>query len=102
MYNPSNGINHFNDDDIIVASLKNNDKLCFKLSNGSKWIITPLSLGNENVNTIISNTELMIVSIPEKYSKYAPGYYSISIQYSVDDDLTNTYTKKSKFKIDSK
>ena len=99
IYIPSDGINHFSDEDIIVASLKNNDKLSFKISNGSKWIVTPLTLGNNNVNTVTSNTELMIVSIPQKYSKYQSGYYSISIQYSVDDYVTHIYTRKSKFKI---
>jgi len=102
IYNPSNGINHFKDNDIIVASLKNNDKLSFKLSNGSKWIITPLSLKSDNVDTITSNTELCILSISNKFNKYEPGYYSVSIQYSVDDYITHVHTKKAKFRIDTK
>ena len=99
VYNPSNGINHFTDEDIIVASLKNNDKLSFKLSNGSKWIISPLSLKTDNVDTITSNTELCILSISNKFSKYESGYYNVSIQYSVDDYIQHIHTKRAKFKI---
>ncbi len=100
IYNPSNGVNHFNDTDIVVASLKNNDKLSFKLSSGSKWKISPMSLDMDNIKMVTSNTELAIISINDKYSKYEKGYYNISVEYSVDDIGENIYAKRVKFRID--
>ena len=100
IYIPSEGINHFKKDDLIVASLKNNDKLSFKLSNGSKWNIVPMSLGMQTVNPVHSNTELAIISIPNKFSEYEKGYYSLSIEYTVDDYASHIYTKKTQFRID--
>lgn len=99
-YKPSEGNNHFNSEDLIVASLKNNDKLCFKLSLGSKWNILPLSLGMKNVNPVTSNTELAIISIPDKFAKYEKGYYSLSIEYCIDDYANHIYTNKTQFRID--
>ena len=100
VYIPSEGVNHFKKDDLIVASLKNNDKLSFKLSNGSKWNIVPMSLGMQTVNPVHSNTELAIISIPNKFSEYERGYYSLSIEYTVDDYASHIYTKKTQFRID--
>ena len=99
-YRPKDGINHFNKQDIIVVSLKNNDKLAFRLTHGSKWNISPMSLGMNNVNTVTSNTELAIVSIPDRYTEYERGYYSLYVEYSVDDHAQNVFTKKTQFRID--
>lgn len=100
IYNPSNGVNRFKKDDLIVVSLKNNDKLMFKPSFGSKWNITPLSLGMQNVNPVSSNTELAIISISNKFSEYERGYYSLHLEYNVDDYAQHVYSKKTQFRID--
>jgi hypothetical protein len=100
IYNPSNGVNRFKKDDLIVVSLKNNDKLMFKPSHGSKWNITPLSLGMQNVNPVSSNTELAIISISNKFSEYERGYYSLHLEYNVDDYAQHVYSKKTQFRID--
>lgn len=99
-YIPSEGKNQFKKDDLIVVSLKNNDKLCFKPSHGSKWNIVPLSLGMHNVNAVSSNTELAIISIANNYSEYEKGYYSLHLEYNVDDYANHVYTKKTQFRID--
>lgn len=101
IYIPSGGINHFKQDDIIVASLKNNDKLCLKLSYGSKWTMEPMSLKMNNINTVESNTELAILSISDTFNKYEPGYYSVSIEYSVDDYAQHVYKKNTQFRIEA-
>ena len=54
----------------------------------------------DTVNPVSSNTELAIISIPDKFSEYERGYYSISIEYSVDDYATHIYTKRTQFRID--
>lgn len=100
IYVPSEGINHFKKDDVIVASLKNNDKLCFKLSAGSKWNIIPLSLKMQNVNPVHSSSELAIISIPDKFKEYEKGYYSLSIEYCIDDYAMHIYTNNTQFRID--
>ena len=76
------------------------NKVSFKLSNGSKWNIVPMSLGMQTVNPVHSNTELAIISIPNKFSEYERGYYSLSIEYTVDDYTSHIYTKKTQFRID--
>lgn len=101
IYIPSGGVNHFKQDDIIVASLKNNDKLCLKLSHGSKWTMEPMSLKMKNINTVESNTELAILSISDTFDRYEPGYYSVSIEYSVDDYAQHLYKKNTQFRIDA-
>ena len=59
-----------------------------------------MSLGMQTVNTVHSNTELAIISIPNKFSEYERGYYSLSIEYTVDDYASHIYTKKTQFRID--
>ena len=100
MYVPSNGDNHFDNEDIITVSLKNNDKLCFKLSQGSKWVISSLSLGMKNNYIIKSNTELAIISIYKDLPIYETGYYSIEVNYCIDDYVQHSYTKRASFMID--
>lgn len=101
LYIPSGGVNHFKQDDIIVASLKNNDKLCLKLSHGSKWTMQPMSLKMNKINTVESNTELAILSIADTFDKYEPGYYSVSIEYTVDDYAQHIYKKNTQFRIEA-
>lgn len=99
LYIPTDGINHFNTDDIIVTSLKNNDKLMVKLNSGAKWTISPVSLSATNSYTVNSNTELCIISIVKNLITYKPGYYNISVNYSIDDYVQHTYTATAKFRI---
>ena len=101
LYSSSNGNNQFRSDDIIVASLKNNDKLSFNFSSGSKWSISPMSLGIHNTNTVTSNTELAIISLTKDLNEFEKGYYSITVRYSIDDYINHDYTKKAIFKIDN-
>lgn len=100
IYIPTGGINHFTTEDIIVASLKNNDKLSFKLAAGSKWSIYPLTADITDKKIATSNTELAIISINDEYSDYEKGYYSIAIEYSIDNVAEHIFTKRVKFRID--
>lgn len=99
-YVPSYGVNHFKTTDMVVLHLYNNDKLPFKPSLGSKWTISPLSIGMAAYDEVESNSELAIISIGDKNSKYEPGYYSVTVKYCVDDFIQHEYTKIAKFRID--
>lgn len=112
-YIPSNGNNHFEDTDLIVMRLRDNDteiqkyvsseistrKLSFKLTLGSKWKVTPFSIGMDKDIEISSNDELAILSINDKFSKYPRGYYNVSVSYSIDDYTQHEHTQKAKFRV---
>lgn len=89
---------HFNDDDIIVCSLSNN-KLPFKLTLGSKWTFTPMSINTDNSKFIQSPTEMAIISIGNENSKYPSGYYNITCNYSFDDFMQHGITKTARFRV---
>lgn len=77
------GNHKFNADDIISLEINNID-LPFILSLGSKWTIKNISIGNAYIDEVSSKTNTAIVSIPENQSKYAKGYYDITVSYTLD------------------
>jgi hypothetical protein len=77
------GNHKFNSDDIISLEINNID-LPFILSLGSKWTIKNISIGNDYIDEVTSKTNTAIVSIPENQSKYAKGYYDITVSYTLD------------------
>lgn len=103
---PSTGKNHFSTDDIIVATISNNMSkdntefnLEFKLDFGSKWIFNPMSLKMYNTENVVSNTEMAIMSIGDSNIKYERGYYDLSVNYSLDGNIQNINTLKSRILI---
>ena len=98
-YISNNGYNHFNEDDIIVMYLKNNDMLPVNIDKGSKWTINPISIGNKEITSYESNSDMCIMSMPGLNSKYKNGYYNITVEYSLDKMTQNIYNKKSKLLI---
>ena len=92
-YIPSNGINQFNTDDIIVATINNVD-LPFVLDLGSKWFITGFSLNMDSDCTVDSNTNTALIGIGGDNVGYSKGYYNISVNYSIDGYTQQTITKK--------
>ena len=82
----SNGINHFNNDDIICCYIHNNDVLPFNADISSKWSINPISIGMNTDISYESTGEMTILSLPMNSSKYQTGYYKINVRYSLDRD----------------
>lgn len=80
----SNGVNHFNDEDLIVLKLENNDRLPVNIFNGTKWEINPITFGIPKDTNIDSNSEMCVLSLPINDNKYYKGYYNVSVRYSLD------------------
>ena len=99
-YISSNGINHFNINDIIVASIYNNDRLPINMELGSKWDIIPVTIGHEKEFHMNSNSEMTILPINDGNSKYIRGYYDVIVRYCLDRDNQYQWTKKCKIRID--
>jgi hypothetical protein len=86
------GINQFNNDDIVVASIQNNQNLAFNMSLGSKWEFQHVSLGAEDMEPVTSKTNVAIMSIDKEHIKYVKGYYNVTVNYSVDDYYSHNKT----------
>ena len=97
---PSDGINHFKRDDLIVCSIENNKMLPINLEMHSKWNIKPLSYGmNQNIQ-IIGNGNMSILSINQKDNLYNKGYYEIEVNYSLNRAFINNKTIKKRLLIE--
>ena len=83
IYIPANGINHFKKDDIIVGTITNVD-LPFILIDGSKWKLSPMSVGMQADSEVQSKTNTFLMSIGGDNTGYDPGYYNITVRYSID------------------
>lgn len=98
-FNNSNGVNQFNDDDIISCFIYNNDRLPFNSNISSKWSITPMSLGMSNNTQFESNGEMTILSLPKNNSKYERGYYKVTVRYSLDRDIQHQFKNTSTIRV---
>ena len=94
----SNGVNQFKPSDIICASI-NNVELPFILETGSHWEIKPFSVGMEKDARVYSTTNSCIISMRRDNVSYERGYYDISVQYSIDANSTEVYTKRAKIRV---
>ena len=90
IFKDSNGINIFNTDDIIVSTVNNVD-LPFILELGSHWNFKPYSLGMRKEANVYSNTNSAIISLGNDNNYYEPGYYDVSVRYSLDSRMTEHY-----------
>lgn len=94
----SEGVNQFNDNDLVVCKLRNGDGLQIKSQIGSRWNITPLSFSINDKTVIESNNNMAIISIGDNL-KYEPGYYEINVKYSLDNYLNIYRETSTKFRI---
>lgn len=100
-YQPSEGYNHFTRDDMIVATLGNNERLPVNIDISTKWHITPLSIDlNSDVITCESNAEMVILSAPTNSTQYERGYYNVDMRYSIDTYTTQQHKQTGKFVIE--
>lgn len=98
-YIPSNGINHFNKNDIIVAKLETNNRLPVNIFNSAKWNIVPLSIGINEAITNYSNNEMAIISLPMNNTEYHSGYYNINVRYCIDKYNQHQYKNIAKILV---
>ena len=100
IFKDSNGINIFNTDDIIVSTVNNVD-LPFVLELGSHWNFKPYSLGMRKEANVYSNTNSAIISLGNDNNYYEPGYYDVSVRYSLDSNTQEQITKKARILVKS-
>ena len=92
-------VDEFNQDDIIAGNITNNYRLPVNMIHSSKWKITPLSYGINYTSDIKSNSDMCILSYPNKKDTLEHGYYDVNVRYSLDRNVNYQYTKKAKLKI---
>ena len=93
------GLNHFTNEDVVVASIQNNENLAFNMSLGSKWEFKHISLGAEDIEPVISKTNVAIMSVDKEHIKYIKGYYNVTVNYSIDDYYSHNKTMFGKILI---
>lgn len=87
-YIDSEGVNHFNTTDIIVGTI-NNVELPFILIDGTKWVVSPFSIGMQHDTTVTSTTNTFLMSIGDGKTGYDKGYYDVTVVYSLDGIVKN-------------
>jgi len=93
MFEETNGVNHFDNDKMIVAKLENNNKLPVDIFNSPKWEITPKSIGMDKTLKINSNQNMALISFPENNNVYQKGYYDVKVRYSLDKNIQHQLHK---------
>jgi hypothetical protein len=96
---PNEGVNQFTNEDIVVASIQNNENLAFNMSLGSKWEFKHISLGAEDIEPVTSKTNVAIMSVDKDHIKYVKGYYNVTVNYSIDDYYSHNKTMFGKILI---
>lgn len=99
VFNKSNGINHFNQDDLIAMTIDTNNRIPTDIMQGSKWKVDPMSKNMLHAEIFDSNTEMTIIPYPNGQSYYDRGYYNVDIRYSLDGNNQNQYKKIAKIRI---
>jgi hypothetical protein len=95
----SEGVNHFDNDDIICAKVTNFENLPYIMALGSKWTFENISIGDSYIEPVESKTDTAIISIDKDHLSYVKGYYNVSVNYSVDDFYNHTKTLFGKIRI---
>ena len=93
------GVNQFTNEDVVVASIQNNENLAFNMSLGSKWEFKHISLGAEDIEPVTSKTNVAIMSVDKEHIKYIKGYYNVTVNYSIDDYYSHNKTMFGKILI---
>ena len=85
----SNGFNHFNVDDLIIAYVDNNDYQ-FNIDLTNKWSIYKIYDINK-IFEINSNSNIVTITNNNKDNLYTPGYYNIQLNYTINglNNITN-------------
>lgn len=97
-YIDAKGIHQFKDNDLLVAYVDNFERLPIKSKIGSKWKVSPISIGIDNYLDFESSTNMTLISIGDNI-KYEPGYYEVEVSYSIDNFINHTQERSTKFLI---
>ena len=97
--NYTNGVNHFNNDDIVVGSIRNNKRLPIDLDISSKWNVNLMSIGKTKEFKVSSNNEMGIISIPNNDNAFESGYYNVDVAYSLNGMNQQESKQSSRFLI---
>lgn len=93
VFEENEGINHFDNDKMIVVKLENNNKLPVDIFNSSKWEIVPKSIGMDKSLKSSSNQNMALISFPENNNTYPKGYYDVKVRYSLDKNIQHQLHK---------
>jgi len=96
---PSNGFNHFNKDDLVIATINNNNYQ-FNIDLSNKWVIKHV-VDINNVTQVESNTNIVIVSNNNIDHLYTPGYYNITLNYTINGLNDQIYEANGRYLIDN-
>lgn len=92
----SGGVNHFNQDDLIVTSIYNNNYQ-FNIDLTQKWEIQKIYDPQKTI--VQSNENIMIIPTNNYNGNYDYGYYNIKLNYSINGLNDNTHTIIGKYRI---
>lgn len=93
----SNGMNHFNQDDLIVATINNNNYQ-FNIDLSSKWEITKCYDENES-QYVNSTTNMIIIPNNNIDNLYKVGYYDIKLNYTINGLNDQQYFTQGRYRI---
>ena len=78
----SNGYNHFNIDDLIIASVNNNDYQ-FNIDLDNKWSVNKI-YDTKKIFEVNNNSNIAIITNNNKDNLYTPGYYNLQLNYTIN------------------
>lgn len=93
----SNGYNHFNQDDLVIVTVKNND-YHFNIDLTNKWDIN-LIYDYTKSNKVMSNSNIVIIPNNNYDHLYTPGYYNVLLNYSINGLNDHQYLTKGYYRI---
>ena len=100
LFESTNGVNHFNSDDLIAAIVENNNRLPINIHKDYKWKISPYSIDVTDDAISESNAEMIILDAPKNKNKYDRGYYTVTVRYSASGYTNQQWKRNALIRID--
>lgn len=93
----ANGMNHFNEDDLVIVTLTSNNQL-FNIDLHEKWEIKHIN-DLQNITKVNANPNIMIIQNNNYNNMYTKGYYNVLLNYTVDGLNNYEYRTIGNFRI---
>ncbi len=93
----ANGMNHFNDDDLVIVTLTNDNQL-FNIDLHEKWEIKHIN-DLQNITKVNANPNIMIIQNNNYNNMYTKGYYNVLLNYTIDGLNNYEYRTIGNFRI---
>lgn len=77
--------NEFFDDDIIICNITNYQNIPFILKDGAKWEFEYHSPNTNAKNTVISKSNIGIMTLGDGIERLYKGYYNVKVTYTLDN-----------------